>query len=926
MFLSAQPAAFLFAWESRFADRRKRPEFDIICGMKRIIFFVAATAAVCVPGMAPKLNDAAHEVAYIAHQGEEALAPSHSKAAYRLAVEHGLDYMKLDVRETKDGHVVMQHDADLWATMRWRERIANLTLAEIRAKGRCRTRTAYTNETIVTLPEALEISKGMRKGVWIDFKHFTPAFAQKVFRLLDEAGYADDRIMVATFTKPALAWVKEHRPNVRRVAHTAISQKEDGFHVNDGQPDRAYATERDLADALDAHGKALGLHGFNLPAPTFRGRKGYDASPELIADLRRRGYWISIWFAYNPEAGEHFRKAGVDALVTNCKANTFRKPATPSPQPATVRVSKDFGFDAEDSTRFLQAALASGAAKVVIDRQASAWVTTSLTGAPNQTVVFEDGVEVRAKPGAFHGRADCLLNYIGCSNVVLSGYGATLRMERSIYGRPPYSKSEHRHTLNIRGCTNLRVEGLTCTESGGDGIFIGGGRRIDGVFHPPADIALKDVKCVRNYRQGLSVIAVRGLVCENCDFSETGGTPPQSGIDFEPNWPDEVLQDIVVRNCRFESNRGRGFEFYLGNLNSKSAPVTARFENCVTRGNVNGFEYQQRRMKYNDLPAGGRVELVGCTFEGASHAGVLIIDKPKASAEIAFRDCKVVDCCKVSTNGPDVRVETRLWDTPPVAGVDFGGLEVRQPFPRAKFSPPGTDWTAPGVTVARLGGFDFAKATVVDPAPGEMRALEGAWPAGSSRIVIYAERKRKVTLRVQVHRLSKRPVEPAKVQLWKDGKRVKAPLPQVGTEPVELSFKAWAAGFWELRAGAGRHALRIIEADVPVAVAVDDRPQTFAMANGSVYFWTDARQPFALFAGADSYEKGAARLLSPAGEEAWGCNPITRWERFQPAAGDVKEGLWRIELVRPKGIHRSIQLDVPGTYGFLFLSKDRYWR
>jgi len=261
-------------------------------------------------------------VTYIAHQGEEALAPSHSKAAYRLAVEHGLDYMKLDVRETKDGHVVLQHDADLWATMRWREKIANLTLAEIRAKGRCHTRTPYTNETITTLPEALEISKGMRKGVWIDFKRFTPDFARKVFAQLDAAGYADDRIMVATFSKPALAWVKANRPNVRRVAHTSITQDAAGFHVNDGKG-RTYANEKEVADALDAHGRELGLYGFNLPAPTFRGRKGYDTSPALIADLKRRGYWTSIWFVYNPEAGAFYRKAGADAFVTNCKANTF---------------------------------------------------------------------------------------------------------------------------------------------------------------------------------------------------------------------------------------------------------------------------------------------------------------------------------------------------------------------------------------------------------------------------------------------------------------------------------------------------------------------------------------------------------------------------------------------------------------------------
>ena len=592
---------------------------------------------------------------------------------------------------------------------------------------------------------------------------------------------------------------------------------------------------------------------------------------------------------------------------------------------ACVNVAKDFGFDPEDSTRFLQAALSSGAARIIIDRQASDWITTSLTGAPNQVVVLGKGVTLRAKPGAFHGRADSLVNYIDCTNVVISGYGATLRMDRDAYDKPPYSKSEHRHTLNLRGGGGIRVEGLTCTESGGDGVFIGGGRRIDGKFYPPENVTLRDVKCVRNYRQGLSVITVRGLLCENCDFSETGGTPPQSGVDLEPNWPDEVLQDIVFRNCRFENNKGCGFEFYIGNLNGRSQPVTARFENCVTRGNAYGFEYQQRRAKYNELPVGGKVELVGCTFEGSTHAGVLIYDKPATSAAMSFRDCRVVNCCTVSTNGPDVRFATRLWDTPLTGGVDFGNMEVVQPFPRPKFSEKGTDWTAPGFTPTRLGDFDFSKAKVVDKAPGEMMAVDGGSPVGTSSLVFYAEKARKVTIRAQMHLLSRRSPDPATIRLWRNGKRIKIPLPRVSKEQTEISFKVHTAGFYTLEVSAGRHAFRILEADVPLAVWVRDRPQAFAMTTGKVGFWTDAGMRFAMFAGADSYEKGAARLLDPSGAEAWACNPITQWERFMPEPADVKEGLWTIELKRPKGMHRAIQLDVPGTSGFIFLISSRYW-
>ncbi|MBO5436464.1 MAG: hypothetical protein J6A23_02280, partial [Thermoguttaceae bacterium] len=50
-----------------------------------------------------------------------------------------------------------------------------------------------------------------------------------------------------------------------------------------------------------------------------------------------------------------------------------------------------WGFDAEDSTRFLQAALNSGVKKLTIDRQASEWIVRPLSGAGNLELVLQDG-------------------------------------------------------------------------------------------------------------------------------------------------------------------------------------------------------------------------------------------------------------------------------------------------------------------------------------------------------------------------------------------------------------------------------------------------------------------------------------------------------------------------------------------------------
>ena len=63
-----------------------------------------------------------------------------------------------------------------------------------------------------------------------------------------------------------------------------------------------------------------------------------------------------------------------------------------------------WGFDKDDSTRYLQTAIDSGAAKLIVDKMPSPWVTTPLKAASNQHIVFEDGVVLLAKRGEFVGQ------------------------------------------------------------------------------------------------------------------------------------------------------------------------------------------------------------------------------------------------------------------------------------------------------------------------------------------------------------------------------------------------------------------------------------------------------------------------------------------------------------------------------------------
>ena len=267
------------------------------------------------------------DVEYVGHQGEEELAPNHSRPAYDFAVKNGLERIKLDIRETKDGEVVLQHDDTLKAVMGWDVKIRDMTLAEIREKGRCRPRGGYTNETIVTLAEALEYGTRTKKGVWLDFKSFSPKLADKVFAICEKSGLGRDRIMVATWSKPALKYVQERYPDVKRVAHTFIRIAPDGagYTTNSGEKDKVYANEDELIAELLRHRDELGLSGFNMPHIIRGGKPVYHTTEKVVRALKAVGCWVSIWFVNDPLTGELYRGFGADNFVTRWARRTKRE-------------------------------------------------------------------------------------------------------------------------------------------------------------------------------------------------------------------------------------------------------------------------------------------------------------------------------------------------------------------------------------------------------------------------------------------------------------------------------------------------------------------------------------------------------------------------------------------------------------------------
>ena len=69
----------------------------------------------------------------IAHRGFSGRYPENTLAAVRAALDLGVDFVEIDVHETRDGEVIVFHDYRLKRICRVRGRVRDKTLAEIKA-------------------------------------------------------------------------------------------------------------------------------------------------------------------------------------------------------------------------------------------------------------------------------------------------------------------------------------------------------------------------------------------------------------------------------------------------------------------------------------------------------------------------------------------------------------------------------------------------------------------------------------------------------------------------------------------------------------------------------------------------------------------------------------------------------------------------
>jgi glycerophosphoryl diester phosphodiesterase len=108
----------------------------------------------------------------VAHRGLAEGVPENTLTAFRQSIALGISIIELDVRVTKDGHLVILHDATLDRTTDCSGRLADLALAKVRT---CDAGwPTHPGEHVPLLAEALALVKSTPVRLLLDIKPGTP--------------------------------------------------------------------------------------------------------------------------------------------------------------------------------------------------------------------------------------------------------------------------------------------------------------------------------------------------------------------------------------------------------------------------------------------------------------------------------------------------------------------------------------------------------------------------------------------------------------------------------------------------------------------------------------------------------------------------------------------------------------------------------
>lgn len=140
--------------------------------------------------------------------------------------------------------------------------------------------------------------------------------------------------------------------------------------------------------------------------------------------------------------------------------------------------------------------------------------------------------------------------------------------------------------VTILRSKNINIETVECKDFWGDGFYIG---HVNSADIPNSNIKIGTLISDNNRRQALSLVSVDGLTIDTAILTNTNGTSPEAGVDFEPNFSTGKLKNITINNLITKNNKGGGLIVVPLKLDDTSDYVDININNMYSEGEIAVF-------------------------------------------------------------------------------------------------------------------------------------------------------------------------------------------------------------------------------------------------------------------------------------------------------------------------------------------------
>ena len=240
----------------------------------------------------------AAQMAILAHRGVSNLAPENTLPAFAIAVALGFD-LEFDAHMTKDGRVLVLHDAAVDRTTDGTGSVTELPFERVRAfDAGSWFEPAFTGVCIPTLDELLELVKSRQRHktvMAVNMKTLSPGIEAEIVRLFEKYGMVDQAF---AFDMP-LDSAKRFRAANPAFAAAARASEDEPLEA---------VIDLDVIDCIWAHEKSQAW-----------------ITPEAVAAVHARGkklYATGICIG-RPSEWTRIIEAGVDGMCVD-DAKSFR--------------------------------------------------------------------------------------------------------------------------------------------------------------------------------------------------------------------------------------------------------------------------------------------------------------------------------------------------------------------------------------------------------------------------------------------------------------------------------------------------------------------------------------------------------------------------------------------------------------------------